>query len=497
MDNPIPISEESLKAGSRNLAYRYALICDYKKHDKLIDYLKEELKKNDFKCLTIENEERDIILLSYNNDENLLKEAQLSKLRKTYVNKKIESENNDVNKQLDPRIIEQEKRKNYIAEYKNFYVPDSYYDINYSHILNDNKKNEDSKEKPGDWGYGLFTEAEMLYLETKILKNIKINKEKFIELALENTKLSKKKDVFEKFFSSNDDLISTYTYFKIISDQTPIHISNFKHNIMTETLISLRCPYRKIRAYFGDKIAMYYAWFYHYTRWLIIPAILSLLFIILNMFIPSYSKINLTIYALFLSIWSQIFLIFFQRKCSEISVEWDNFTEEYDKDNERRQFKGEWRKSPITGKYEKYFPTSKRIPKYIFSIICALPMIIISIFANVCYLNLSGFIEPNSLLEIRVIQDLTLPGKILDKNSIQNNLIGIVFGLVMNKINSLYQMIAEKTTDWENHKQQSNYENRLIIKRFTFEFFNYFLSPIYLAFIVFNMEGLRTSMVII
>jgi len=170
MDNPIPISEESLKAGSRNLAYRYALICDYKKHDKLIDYLKEELKKNDFKCLTIENEERDIILLSYNNDENLLKEAQLSKLRKTYVNKKIESENNDVNKQLDPRIIEQEKRKNYIAEYKNFYVPDSYYDINYSHILNDNKKNEDSKEKPGDWGYGLFTEAEMLYLETKILK---------------------------------------------------------------------------------------------------------------------------------------------------------------------------------------------------------------------------------------------------------------------------------------------------------------------------------------
>lgn len=482
------------KPRSRNLAYRYALTCNYKKHDKLVEYLKDTLKANDFKCLTVENEDNEIILLSFNNEEKLLLEAQASKLRKTFSKDSQQLAEPDI--KLDPKIIEQEKRKNFLTEFKNQYVKDSYYDMNYSHIFKDSKKNDDLNEKYEDWGFGLFTEAEMLYLETKLLRSVKIDKEIFIRLAKENQKLSKKIDDIEKYLTNDDYIISVFSYFKIINDQTPIHVSNFKNEIMKETLFSVRCPYRKIRSYFGDKVAMYYAWFYHYTRWLTIPAIGTCLILILNLLFPDYSKVYLTVYALLLSVWSQIFLIFFQRKCSEISVEWDNITEEYDKDNFRREFKGEWKKSPITGKYEKYFPNAKRIPKYLISVLYSIPMIILSVFANISNLNMSGFIEEDSLFEIKYLKQLTLPGEILDKTAIQFNLIGIFFGLLMGKINNMFEVIANKTTDWENHKVQSNYDNSLIIKRFTFEFFNYFLSPIYLAFIVFNMEGLRESMVI-
>ena len=491
---PTPEKNADHKPRSRNLAYRYAITCNYKKHDKLIDYLKETLKANDFKCLTVENGDTDIILLSYNNEQKLLHEAQSCKLRKTFSKDTPEMLDSDI--KLDSKIIEQEKRKNFISEFKKQYVPDSYYDINYSNVLKNVKKNDEIKEKQEDWGFGLFTEAEMLYLETKLLKEVKIDKELFINLAKENQKLAKKADEIEKILSNDDQIVSVYSYFKIIQDQTPIHISNFKNEILEETIFSARCPYRKIRSYFGDKVAMYYAWFYHYTRWLTIPAIATCLILIFNFLMPFYSKVYLTIYALLLSVWSQVFLVFFQRKCSEISVEWDNITEEYDRDNFRREFKGEWRKSPITGKYEKFYPNSKRIPKFLLSILCAVPMILLSVLANISNLNLNGFIQADSLFEVKSLSNLTLPGQILENTSIQYRFIGIFFGLLMSKINGLYQAIARKTTDWENHKVQSNYENSLIIKRFIFEFFNYFLSPFYLAFVVFNMEGLRQSMVI-
>ncbi len=451
------------------------------------------MKENDFEYITVENGDTEIILLSYNNEEKLLYQAQLSKIKKTKINNKKNSA--ELKSFLDKRIIEQEKKKIFSIEYKDQYISDSYYDTNYSHIIKDSKKHEDNSENKEDWGFGLFTEAEMLYLELKLLKAIDIDKNVFINLARDNAKLSKKIDNVEKYLTTDNKLISIFTYFKIIIDQTPIHVSNFKNDIMKETLFSLRCPYRKIRCYFGDKVAMYYNYIYHYTRWLVFPALATLLIILIDFFLPDYSKVFLTVYALLLSVWSQIFLIYFQRKCSEIAVEWDNLSEEYDKDNFRREFKGEWRKSPVTGNFEKYFPQKKRIYRILFSIICAIPMLLVSILANICYLNISGFILEDSILGIKFMRDLSLPGGILDEQSIQFNIFSLLFGLLITKINNVYDTIATKTTDWENHRVQSSYDNSLIIKRFMFEFFNYFLSPLYLAFVVFNMEGLRQSMV--
>ena len=503
MSNSTPKDDIS-PSNSRNKFYRYALSCNYKKYDKLVDFLIIKLQENHFKLLTFDEHDQKIILLSYNNEDKFLQEAQNSKIRKTFSTNKTPS-NSIINLDsleelnLPSQVIDQEKRKNFCADIKNQFIPDNYYNNLYKHILNDKK---DDNENSENWGYGLFTESEMIYLEIKLMRAIKIDlktQQEFFELVKNNEILSKNIEDMEKVLSNDKELLSVFDYFEIISDQTPIHISNFRQNILKEVLVSFRCPYRNIRSYFGDKVAIYYAWTYHYTRLLIFPALVSVLIVILNLLAPEWlANSVVTFYALAISIWSQIFLIYFSRKCSEISIEWDNYTEEYDRDNTRKEFQGEWRKSAITGKDEKFYPNKKRLVKYLLTILCSLPMIFLSIFANIIFLNLNGFIDPKieSFFEIKFLGELTLPGALLDKNSFKNTIFCIVYGIIISKINGYYDEIAKVTSDWENHRVHSNHENSMIIKRFAFEFFNYFLSFVYLGFVIFDMDALKKSMVI-
>ena len=48
--------------------------------------------------------------------------------------------------------------------------------------------------------------------------------------------------------------------------------------------------------------------------------------------------------------------------------------------------------------------------------------------------------------------------------------------------NMIYDSLKDKLNDFENHKIISSYENSLILKVFLFQFFNTFLSCIFIAF---------------
>lgn len=495
MESQTPTPKEEIL--DTNKFFRYSLVCNHAKFPLLTDYLKKTLEENDFKIHSFQHEENQIILLSYDNKENLLHQAQLCKMRKKQIGKenlsKIVKEGLD---DLDPRIIEHEKKGIFFKDYLNQFYPDENYDVNYSHIFEKNKKS-DEISKPENWGHGLFIEAEMLYLEQKLLKEIKIDKESFLTLCRGNEKLNKKIDNIEKHLETEDNLIDIFEFFKIIVEQTPLHNSDFRQEILKETLFSWRVPYRKIRCYYGDTVAMYYAWFYHYTRWLVFPAGFALMVILLNFFFPYLTKLTLTIYALFLSLWSQVFIIFWDRKCSEIAIEWDNYTDEYELDNTRRQFKGEWRRSPVTGKYEKFYSSRKRLIKYIISAFTALPLILLSIFANIVFMNLSGSIEPEhgSYFEIEYLTHFTLKDQFLDKDSYKNTIVNLLWGVCLSKINAVFEIVTEKSTNWENHKVNSTYNNSLIFKRMGFEFYNQFITPFYFGCVIFNMNALRTYMV--
>jgi len=472
--------KDTTKGDERSFYYRYCIVFK-NKYSKIVSYFKELLKENDFEFKEFIEKDRIILILSQTNEERLLKEAERSKIKKVMVQKDYTPI-----PQLHEKVIENEKRKNFVKELKDSFVPDSYYDSLY------NKKKTDSR-----FGLDLFTEAEMLSLEYKLLVDIHINEDIFNEFA-NNTPLESKLSDVKKFLQNDRSIFQLLTQFKVIKDHFPLHVGDYRENILKEVVSSIKIPYRKIRSYYGDYIAMYYAWIFHYNRFLLIPAGASIIVTILSIYFPKIEKLSITCYVILLALWAQIFIVYWNRKCGEISIEWDNYTEEYDKENVRREFKGEWRVSPVTEKYEKYYPENKRNIKFLISFLVSVPALLVSLFVNVCFLNLSGFIQPgtDSFLEIEFLCKFSAKGEIFEVNGTMNSIVGIIHGIVLVYLNSLYRKIAEKTNDFENHRVKSNYENCLILKRFAFEFFNGFISFFYLAFVINDLSGLKTQLVI-
>lgn len=457
--------------------YRYCLVFK-NKYEAIVNYMQVHLEKINFQVKKVEDNERIVLLLSFSDEERALREAQYSKIRKVYTKNPHSTEE----LKLPAEVVLHESKKNFIYKNRNDYVADYNFDALYNHKKTDER-----------WGYDLFTESEMLYIEYKMLSEMEIGEERaFLGLLRDSSLEPEMHDIF-KSIENEKSLFYLLTQYNIISEHFPLHVADFKENILMETIFSVRCPYRKIRSYYGDKVAIYYAWVYHYTRFLTIPAAVAILFLTLIKYFGYSGKTLLTLYAIVIAIWTQLFVVFWTRKCSEISIEWDNFTEEYDRDNIRREFKGEWRKSPVTEQYEKYYSESKRKVSYIISALISLPFLLLALLVNICFLNLSGFIQPhmNSIFEIEFLGKFSEEGHIFAPGTFPNTMIGIIQVICVQLINKFYREFAKKTCDMENHKIKSNYENSLIIKRFIFEFFDGFISLFYLAFVAQNIPALK------
>ncbi len=114
-----------------------------------------------------------------------------------------------------------------------------------------------------------------------------------------------------------------------------------------------------------------------------------------------------------MTIWSRLYINRWESRCSELAIRWDNYTDEYNIDNIRPEFKGEWKRSKITGKYEEYFPNNKRLFRYFISVLLALPLLSVSVFIITCYLNISGVLlsekSKGSMLKMNYLSSFAEP----------------------------------------------------------------------------------------
>lgn len=202
-----------------------------------------------------------------------------------------------------------------------------------------------------------------------------------------------------------------------------------------------------------------------------------------------------TVYSLALVIWAQFYLIDWKRKCSELMVQWDNYTEEYDLENQRKQFYGRMRLSPITDKLEKYYPNYKRVVNFLKGILIMLPVFIMATFINVCFMNLDGTIAEGTILSIPFLSQLHQPGYIFDLNGFLCNLLPIIYAQAIAFMNAQFVKVAVYTTDMENHRVRSNYENAIILKRYVFEFMDNYMCFFYIAFVNQNFISLKSQIV--
>lgn len=144
-------------------------------------------------------------------------------------------------------------------------------------------------------------------------------------------------------------------------------------------------PLEEIRFYYGEKVALYFAWIGHYTKWLIWAAIAGVLFLIYGLAAGSATLVNgeasstnhkllvvfdnaLTLpYALFMSVWSALFVEYWKRKSNVLAYTWNTFDFER-RERARPEFKPTGtRVSPVTGKVELYYPRYKQLVSVVMS----------------------------------------------------------------------------------------------------------------------------------
>ncbi|XP_065660186.1 anoctamin-4 isoform X3 [Hydra vulgaris] len=286
-------------------------------------------------------------------------------------------------------------------------------------------------------------------------------------------------------------------------------------------------PIEAIRSYFGEKVALYFAWLGLYTTFLV-PAAIVGFFCFLYGVISAYdspivkevcnpnnqtdgtykfymcplcdkicsyyllhsqgciySKIthffdndSTLFFAVFMSLWATIYLEFWKRKEISLAYEWHTMDFEEEEERPRPEYLAKvtrLKKNPVTMKMEPYMPTTQRYTRLFgaFGVVLFFMVLVLSavvgviIFRAAFYIFLIG--QRNETVRSRSKMVVSACAACV-------NLVAI------NLLKFVYQRIAVKLTNWENPRTATDYEDSFTIKMFWFQFVNTYASIFYVAF---------------
>ncbi|XP_067873456.1 anoctamin-7 isoform X2 [Heterodontus francisci] len=279
-------------------------------------------------------------------------------------------------------------------------------------------------------------------------------------------------------------------------------------------------PLDHIREYFGEKIAIYFAWLGFYTAWLLPAALLGTFVFIAGLMsmnrnkpakeickssnqylmcplCDSCSAWNISdicsmvklgylfdhpgtvFFSIFMSFWAVTFLEFWKRKNATLAYHWDCVHFEKDEERPRPEFTvmaPTTEQNPVTGLNEPYFPQKDRLSRIITAsmvIIIMLFVVLIFLVTVVVYRGIVSMMiyhTGNAIL-------MTQAGNIAN---ISSSLASLILILLMGHF---YTSLAAKLTRWEMHRTQTQFDDAFTFKVFVFQFVNFYSSPFYLAFI--------------
>lgn len=191
-------------------------------------------------------------------------------------------------------------------------------------------------------------------------------------------------------------------------------------------------------------------------------------------------------YSLVICIWGTLFLELWKRRNAVLAYEWD--VEHFESNEpDRPEFEGEIKKDIITGEVIKHYSAHKKFFKYVISVTVFLLMVCVVLIISVSVITYRIFLR----IDYCTITGISSNGTSINGTTRWNVLTCTVvtsFGAtVLNAIaimilGKIYDMLAVKLTDWENHKTETDYRDALIVKLFAFAFANSYTSLFYIAF---------------
>jgi len=146
----------------------------------------------------------------------------------------------------------------------------------------------------------------------------------------------------------------------------------------------------EVREYFGETIAMYFAFLGFYTFFLTAPAVLG----IVTQFFFSNHQLSVVLFCMFNLVWATIFLESWKRNTAVLAYRWGTInTEQYEEP--RAAFYGYLGKDPVTGRLQPQYSSFRRHLKfYGVSVPVMLLALVIAWFAMLSYFNMEDIMKP-------------------------------------------------------------------------------------------------------
>lgn len=289
----------------------------------------------------------------------------------------------------------------------------------------------------------------------------------------------------------------TYEY---MMQRSLTSIEHFFSSLLTQ-------PLDNIAEYYGEGVAFYFAFFSFYTRWLVIPSIVGLVVFCFQLSQNRLDNVYCVPYAILIMVWGSFMLVFWRQKSSALAYRWGVLEYEVE-ETERPQFRGEHRYDDATGEVRKVYPAWKRIWKYMVSVpvLCftmgLMLVIMITVFSTQNklfnqYMNnkelnyvpsnvvsvvdgsnndgsssSSGGGDMSNSTAVESPWTLDYSPQLLNDSDFW--MVAIFYPCLYVVLVELFAAIVETLSialnDFENHKTQSAYMNRLILKVFIFRF---------------------------
>ncbi|KAM4619415.1 anoctamin-10 isoform 2-T3 [Polymixia lowei] len=283
----------------------------------------------------------------------------------------------------------------------------------------------------------------------------------------------------------------------VIVDMFPLHDPD-KLETLSKAWYSgnqLAQPLDMINAYFGSTVAFYFSFLDFYTWSLLPPAILGLALAyfsgavqkeVLNSVSGSSDEDDSpsvsghVIQAIFSMLWSTVVMEMWKRRSAALSYRWGSLHLAERFAEPRPGFHGEVGVNPVTGREEPLFPAWQR----------QLRMAVVSIpsvgmFLGLVVLGMLGFYWGEAQVQqLHQDWDSMLSQVLLYMPSVAH----IVY---TNVLGTVYRTVALSLTEFENHREESAYQNHLTGKVLVFTFFNYFAVLFHIAFYKQDLPLLR------
>jgi len=239
-------------------------------------------------------------------------------------------------------------------------------------------------------------------------------------------------------------------------------------------------PFDQIKDYFGEKVAMYFAWLGHYTSWLITASVAGFVASIAMWTNSNNPDTALMPYfAMIMALWSTLFEEAWKRRAAVLAMCWGT-TGHHSNEQDRPQFEGEIIASPVDGRPIKYAPPRQRWRRYarsaavMLGVTCTLLGSTAAVFAFQAWASTGG----------REKNFTTSSGAPL----------GPWFGMGLQSLlvllgGSVLSPAARALTDAENYKTESQWEAALTLKVFVLAFFNAYSALFYIIFLKTSVQG--------